>query len=99
MGIVYVPGAYLNDDIPEYKFILLNVEGEFLNIMCEVNPKHNKNVRVENGVKLLYISLLKALYGCMESELLWYDIYLRTLKSQWFLINLYDRCIENSTIQ
>ena len=35
----------------------------------------------------------------MESVLFWYDIYSRTLKSQGFLFNPYDRYIENSTIQ
>ena len=35
----------------------------------------------------------------MEYEILWYDIYSGTLKSQGFLINTYDRCIANSTIQ
>ena len=35
----------------------------------------------------------------MESVILWYDIYSKTLKSQWFLINPYDRCISNSTIK
>ena len=48
-----VPGAYLNADIPEDKFILLNIEGEFVEIMCKVNPKHKKNVRADNGVKVL----------------------------------------------
>ena len=35
----------------------------------------------------------------MDSTLLWYDLYSKTLKSQGFLINIYDRCIANSTIQ
>ena len=92
-------GSYLNTDMPEDKFILLNIEGEFVEIMYKVNPKHKKNVRVENGVKVLYLRLIKALYGCMESALLWYDLYSKTLKSQGLLINPYYRYIENSTIQ
>ena len=67
--------------------------------MCEVNPEDKKNVRVENGVKVLYLRLLRALYGCMEYALLWYVLYSKTLKAQGFLINPYDRCIANSTIQ
>ena len=35
----------------------------------------------------------------MESTLLWYDLYSKTLKLQGFLINPYNRFIENSTIQ
>ena len=67
--------------------------------MCKVNPEHKKNVRVENGVKVMYLHLLKALYECMGYALLWYDIYSKTLKPQGFLINPYDRCIENITIK
>ena len=33
-------------DMPEAKFILLNIEGELMDIMCEVNPKHNKYIHV-----------------------------------------------------
>ena len=99
MAISDYPGAYLNADMPEDKFILLNIEGEFVDIMCEVNPKHKKKLRVDNGVKVLYLRILKDLYGCMESAQLWYYLYSKTLKSQVLLINTYDSCIENSTIQ
>ena len=51
-----------------------------MDIICKVNPEHTKNVRVENGVKVLYLQLLKGLYGCIESSLLWYDLYTKTLK-------------------
>ena len=37
-----VPGAYLNTEIPEDKSILLKTEGEFADIMWEVNPEHKK---------------------------------------------------------
>ena len=67
--------------------------------MCEVNPGHKKNVRVENGVKVLYLRLPKALYGCMESTIMWYDIYSITLKPQGLVINPYDRRISNRNIQ
>ena len=54
---------------------------------------------MENGVKVLYLRLLKALYGCIESALLWYDIYMNTLKLQGLLINPYDRCMANIIIK
>ena len=70
-----------------------------MDIMCKVNTEHKENVRVNNGVKVLYLQLLKDLYGFMESAILWYGLYSKTLKSQGFLVNPYDRCIENSTIK
>ena len=75
MAIFYVPGSYLNSYMTEDKFILLNIEDKFVAIMFKVNHEHKKNMRVENGVKVLYLKLLKDIYGCMDYELLCYDIY------------------------
>ena len=41
MDVFDVHGAYLSADMPE-DFILINIEGKFVDIMCEVNPKHKK---------------------------------------------------------
>ena len=38
MEIFDVPRAYPNADIPENKFLLLKLEDELVDIMCEVNP-------------------------------------------------------------
>ena len=65
MAVFDFPGAYLNTDIPEEKFIIFRIEGEFIDIMREVNLEHSKNVRVENGVTLLYLRLLTDLYCCV----------------------------------
>ena len=67
--------------------------------MYEVNPKHKENVRVKNGVKVLYLKIMRALYVCMESEILWYDIYSKNRKARGFLVNTYDRLKSNSTIK
>ena len=74
VAIFDVPGAYLHADIGD-KFVLLKVEGEFVDIMCAVNPEFLPDVRYENGKKVLYIQILKALYGMIKSALLWYTLY------------------------
>ena len=48
-----VPGVYLQTDLPEGKFALLNLEGIFVDIICEVNPEYSEYVLIENGVKVL----------------------------------------------
>ena len=53
---------------------------------------------MENVIKVLYLQLLKDLNGCMDSALLWYDLYTKTIKSYGFVINLYDWCIAKITI-
>ena len=53
---------------------------------------------MKNVMKVLYLSLLKALYVFVESTLLWDDVYTKTLKSQRLVANPYYRWISNSTI-
>lgn len=54
-----VPGSYLHADILDNKFVLLKIEGEFVDIMTEVNPENSDNVRYKNGKNVLYIQILK----------------------------------------
>jgi len=65
-----VVGAYLMADLDE--FTLLKLTGESVSIMCEVNPDYKNFVALENGKQVLYLRLLKALYGCVRSAFLWY---------------------------
>ena len=47
---------------------------------------------------LLYVLLLKALYGCLCSVLLLYKELLTDIKSIFFDINPYNLCVINKTI-
>ena len=35
-----VPGAYLHAEMPKDKRVLMRLRGEFIDIMCDVNPKY-----------------------------------------------------------
>ena len=91
MAIFDVPGAYLNSSIPEDKFLLLKLEDKFVNIMCEVNPEFIKEIQQEVNKKVLHLRVLKALYVCIESAFLWYNIYTDNLEKEGFVLNLYDK--------
>jgi len=104
-AIADVPGAYLHAEFPVGKKVLLKLRGEFVDIMCSVNPKYKKHVvyekrRGKSGKKekVLYLKVLRALYGCLESALLWYNLYSSTLQKLGFKINPYDRCVANKMV-
>ncbi len=46
----------------------------------------------------MYVRVLRALYGCLESALLWYRLYSSTLEKLGFKINPYDKCVANKMI-
>src|SRR5687767_8463766 len=66
--------------------------------MRRVNPKYLVYVTYENGVKVLYLRLVKALYGCIKSALLWYDLFVKTLQKKGFSLKPYNPCVANSVI-
>ena len=84
VAVADVPGAYLHAEFPKDKCVILKLNRDFVDIMCNVNPEYKDHVVYETSkrgcrVKCIYIRVLRALYGCLESALLWYDLYLSTL--------------------
>ena len=98
VAIFDVPGAYLNADLPEDKFIIIKFENKFVDIMCTVNPELKKEVIHDGKNKVLYLKIVKALYGCVESALLWYQLFSSELTKIGFTINDYDKCVANKMI-
>ena len=47
---------------------------------------------------MLYMQLNKALYGCMQSSLLWYETFTKHLMKLGFTLNHYDPCVANRMI-
>ena len=93
-----VPGAYLNANMPDEKDVRLDLQGEFMDIMCNLNTDHIPNIWYENGKKVIYLRILKALYEYIEWALIWYDQYSNNLKESAFTINPYDRSVANKII-
>ena len=98
VAIFDVPGAYLQAEMPKEKKLLMKFRDEFVDIMCEVNPEYKQHVTVEHGKRVLYVKVLRAIYGCIESALLWYELYVKVLKRMGFVLNPYDKCVANKMI-
>ena len=69
-----------------------------MDILCSINEEYKKYIVMERGIKVIYLRLLKALYGCVVSVLLCYELFSSTLKGMGFEINSYDMCVVNKII-
>jgi hypothetical protein len=98
VAIFDVPGAYLQAEMPKEKNMLMKFRDEFVDIMCDVNEEYRQYVVEENGKRVLYVRVLRAIYGCIESALLWYELFSKTLRGLGFEINPYDKCTANKII-
>ena len=97
VGTADVAGAYLKAYMTD--FVIMKFTGEMVDILCKMNSQHIKFVVIENGTKVLYVRLIKALYGCVKTAMLWYDLFTNTLTQMGFVLNPYDPCIANAIIK
>ena len=91
-----VPGAYLHAEMGN--FTILKLTGEMVDIFCQMNKKYEQYVTIEGGKKVLYLKLLKALYRCIRSAMLWYNLFTGVLVKDGFELNPYDPCIANKQV-
>ena len=60
--------------------------------------KYSKHVQIHNNKKVLYINILKNIYGCIKSGILWYNLFSETVRKTGFVLNSYDLCVANKVI-
>ena len=93
-----VPGAFLHSEMPKDKRVIMKLQGGLFDIICEFNPCFKHHVCYKNRQKVLYVLFLKVIYGCIESYLMWYDLYVSTLEGVYFEIIPYYRYVANTII-
>ena len=91
-----IAGAYLKALMKD--FVVMKFSGETVNILCAMYPEYCQYVVMEGGVPVLYVRLIKAIYGCVKSALLWYELFSGTLQEMGFVLNPYDQCVANCDI-
>jgi hypothetical protein len=97
VATVDIPGAFMQADIDEV--VHVKFEGEIAEMLVKLDPKlYRKYVRDENGKSVLYVELLKALYGTLKAALLFWKLLSKKLVSWGFVINPYDWCVANKMI-
>jgi hypothetical protein len=90
-----IGGAYLNADMT-YHDILMELDSVMSSILCEIDSSYKKFLR-EDGT--MVVKLRKALYGCIESAKLWYNLLTATLLEDGFIQNPLDPCIFNKLVR
>jgi len=93
-----VEGAYLNADMED--FVIMKITSkDHIQILCSVDEEYRKYIETDDsGNMVLYLQLMKALYGCIKSALLWYRLFAETLCEMGFTLNPMDKCVANKMI-
>ena len=91
--VIDFPGAYLNSPLPEdHPSVYMRIDKELSAIACKIVPGFCEYIR-EDGSSV--VKLKKALYGCVQSSLVWYNTLTEKLKALGFSVNDQDVCVMN----
>ena len=94
-----VPNAFIQTDAPIKKIgerVVMKIRGRLVDWLVEMAPNAYKNyIVIENGNKVLYLVILKVIYGMLEASLLWYRKLREDLEMIGFKFNPYDAFVAN----
>ena len=97
VATVDVPGAFMQADMDEKVHVRLT--GTMVKLLVEIDPdRYGPMVVHERGEQVLYVRLLKALYGTLRAARLFWEKLTRKLQEWGFVINPYDPCVANKMI-
>jgi hypothetical protein len=92
-----IPGAFMQSDMKGK--VVMKLEGVMAEVILKIDPnKYTKYVEKENGKDVIYVILTKALYGTLQAALLFWQNLSNKLIKWGFVINPYDFCVANKTI-
>jgi Reverse transcriptase (RNA-dependent DNA polymerase) len=97
-----IPNAFIqtNMDINSKEKVIMKIRGSLVDILVSMDPTtYNEYVTQEGNHKVLYVQLLKAVYGTLQAALLFYKKLKKDLESIGFKINPYDPCVANRTVK
>ena len=93
-----ITGAFLKADMDE--FVLIVLHNEEIDALIQANQKYKEYVKtLNNGKRVLYLELEKAMYGCLKSARLFWDHLSNYLSKMGFKQNDYDLCVANKTVE
>jgi hypothetical protein len=76
--------------------VMMKITGVLVDMLVEINPQqYGPHVVYEKRGRVLYVQVLRAIYGVLESALLWYKKLRSGLEGVGFILNPYDPCTAN----
>ena len=97
VATVDIPGAFMQSD--QEDMVHMKLQGPMAELLVKLEPKlYRKYITVEKGKPVLYVQLMKALYGQLKAALLFWKNLSGKLQEWGFELNPYDTCVANKVI-
>jgi hypothetical protein len=97
VATVDIPGAFMQADMDD--LVHLRLTGQMVDLLLDIDQdKYATFVTQEGKEKVIYVELIKALYGTLKAAKLFWLLLSGKLQEWGFEINGYDSCVANKII-
>ena len=95
---VDIPGAFMQGEQDET--VHMKLEGPLAELRAKCDPtKYQPYLILEKGKPVLYVELVKALFGTIRAALIFWRKFTKQLIEWGFTVNPYDWCVANNQVQ
>ena len=79
--------------------VIMKIRGKLVDWLVEIYPTaYISLVVVKRGAKVIYLDILREIYGMLEASILWYKKFRGDLEGIGFEFNDYDPCVANRMV-
>ena len=97
VAVFDVPGAFMQADMDE--LVHVRFTGNMVDLLLEIDREmYELCVTTERGEKVMFVELLKALYGTLWAARLFWAKLSQKLQEWGFVMNPYDSCVANKMV-
>jgi hypothetical protein len=98
-----IPNAFIQtiveDRDSEGNRTIMKIRGLLVDLLCQIDLTYIPYVITENGQKVLYVHVKRAIYGMLVSAMLFYKKFVTDLTNNGFELNPYDPCVANKVVE
>ena len=97
VAVVDIPGAFMQADMDPG--VYMRIDGAMADLLMEIDyDMYHSHMVKEKGKPVIYVELLKALYGTLRAARLFWETLSGKVQEWGFTINPYDSCVANKDI-
>ena len=98
-----IPNAFIQAPMPILhegeERIIMKITGKLVDMLINLDATmYGPFVVFEKNERVIYVQVLKAIYGMLQAALLWYQKFKTDLESKGYEFNPYDACVANKMI-
>ena len=97
VAVVDIPGAFMQADMDPG--VYMRIDGAMAELLMEIDhDMYQPHMVMEKGKPVIYVELLKALYGTLRAAPLFWEALSGKLQEWGFRLNAYDSCVANKYV-